>query len=151
LLAHVNSDIHVVVVVVVCVTKRSSDLALEFIIFAGSKILLMGPAWRIVTLHKIPILGIKGFEVRGEFHSVVTNGYHRIPGFPLGNRQTSDVNRAWPFPEGNCVYGFVYFIVKYDKKGSQLRLVHSYQKVRWRYQKRATVMSARINDLIPHD
>jgi hypothetical protein len=75
----------------------------------------MGPAWRVATMYKIPILNIKGFEVRAEFHSVSSIGYQRIVFLPLGNRQTCSVNKAWPFPEGNCVYGFVYYIVKYDK------------------------------------
>ena len=71
-------------------------------------------------MQKAPILGIRGFEVRSEFHSIIMHWHGQGPIWPKGDVELCTVNRwssVWPFP--NCVFGWVYYIVMYEKEDPQ--------------------------------
>ena len=95
---------------------KSSDLALEFIILSESKLRILGPMWCTVTMFKPPILGSNGVESQAEFHTMILQSFGESPWWPKGDAVTCTVDHlsnTWPF--GNCVYGWIYYVVNYTK------------------------------------
>lgn len=68
----------------------------------------------IGTLQKIPILGIHGFEARAEFHTMPAQSLANMP-VPKFGRETCSLNTLGvTYPVAFCVYGYIYFVVKYE-------------------------------------
>lgn len=99
----------------------SSDLALEFIVMAKTK--NVSPLYCPVT-QKIPILGQNGLEGKTEFHSMILHHHSNTLWWPKGTAETCTVNNlgtaVFPFAltdvGAHCVYGHIYYIVKYIKE-----------------------------------
>ena len=78
---------------------------------------ILSPLLCTVTMYKAPILGSNGIESVNEFHSIILHSHGQSPVWPKGNVELCTVNRmsnVWPFP--NCVFGWVYYVVKYEKE-----------------------------------
>lgn len=78
---------------------------------------ILTPLLCTVSIQKIPILNMRGIEGRSEFMTVILHHHGNAPIWPKGHVEHCTVNRmsnVWPFP--NCVFGYVYFIVRYERE-----------------------------------